>query len=438
MAGGVSSAVVLGGSISGLMVAQALSKHFDNVLIIERDQVGEDAEVRKGVPQGAHGHGLLAGGYQIMDSFFPGLMKELEASGAPHGDMLQDFLWFQYGHWKLRFESGLRGMVASRPHLEQAIRRKNRAVPTIKFVQAEAAGLKLDSTKLHVTGVLVRTKGAERPVPLHADLVVDASGRGSQSAKWLEDAGFDRPKEISVRVDVGYATRLFERKPGDLHNAYGAIISGTPPSNKRYAGVFAIEGDRWLVTLTGNVGDIPPTDEEGWVEFAASLPVPEVHTLVTSAKPLSQIVGYKFPANRRRLYERLKRFPSGYLIVGDAMCSFNPIYGQGMTVAANQAKALDDCLAEARHDLWPRFYARTRKVVDGAWEIATGEDLRFPEVEGKRPLGFNLVNRYLDRVHVSAARDPVVCRKFFDVLNLLEPPSSLLSPRLVLKVASGL
>jgi hypothetical protein len=225
-----------------------------------------------------------------------------------------------------------------------------------------------------------------------------------------------------------------QRRPGDFFDSIGGIIAGTPSAGTRSGGVLAAEGNRWVVTLGGTVGDYPPTNEEAWIAFAASLPVSAVHELVTSAPPLTDIVIYRFPANQRRLYERMKRFPSGYLVTGDAVCSFNPIYGQGMSVAATEAKALDDSLAIGLDGLWRRFYARTSKIVDIPWAIATGEDLRFPQVEGPRPLGSRVVNRYLDRVHAVASVDPVVSRKFFAVLNLLAPPSSLMSPRFAWRV----
>jgi hypothetical protein len=198
--------------------------------------------------------------------------------------------------------------------------------------------------------------------------------------------------------------------------------------------VLAAEGSRWLVTLVGSVADYPPTGEAAWVEFAQTLPVPHVHELVTSARPLSKIVSYRFPANQRRFYERLQRFPAGYLVTGDAVCSFNPIYGQGMSVAAMEAKVLDDTLAAGADDLARRFFGRARKVVDIPWGIATGEDLRFPQVGRRRPTGFAVMNRYLDRVHAVASKDPAVCRTFFEVLSLLKPPSALMAPTVALRV----
>jgi 2-polyprenyl-6-methoxyphenol hydroxylase-like FAD-dependent oxidoreductase len=430
-----SSAIVLGASIGGLLVARALSTHFKHVTIVERDVLPEHAAVRKGVPQSAHAHGLLASGYRVMDDYFPGMMDELEALGAPRGDVVGDFLWFQYGRWKLRHQSGLRGITVSRPCLEAAVRRRVRALPNVSFLEgADGVKPKFDAAAGRVTGLFIRHRDGNTEEVLDADLVVDASGRGSQSLRWLAEWRFGQPETISVKVDVGYATRIFERRPGDFFNSMGAIVSGTPPAETRYAAVLAAEGGRWVITLVGALGDYPPTDEEAWTRFAASLPVPVVHELVTSARPLTEIVSYRFPANQRRLYERMKRFPGGYLVTGDAVCSFNPIYGQGMSVAATEAKALDESLATGVAGLAKRFYARARKIIDIPWLIATGEDFRFPQVEGKRPPGLWLVNRYLERVHGAASDDAAVCRKFFDVLNLLAAPGSLMSPGVAWRV----
>jgi 2-polyprenyl-6-methoxyphenol hydroxylase-like FAD-dependent oxidoreductase len=435
MPGRQSSAVVLGASMSGLLATRALSSHFDCITVVERDVLPAGGEARKGVPQSAHAHGLLASGYRVMDEYFPGMMDQLEAIGAPRGDVTGDFLWFQYGRWKLRHNSGLRGIAVSRPCLEAAIRRRVKSLRNVTFLEgADGVGPTFDPVAGRVTGLLVRRRDRRTEERLDADLVIDASGRGSQSPKWLEQWGFGRPDEISVKVHVGYATRTFERRPGDFFNSIGGLISGTPPASARYGAVLAAEGGRWVVTLVGSVGDYPSTNEEEWVAFAASLPVSEVHDLVTSARPLTEIASYRFPANQRRLYERMKLFPAGYLVTGDAVCSFNPIYGQGISVAATEARALDDSLAEGVDGLSRRFYARVGKIVDIPWVIATSEDLRFPQVEGRRPPGSWLVNRYLERVHKAASQDPVVCRKFFDVLNLLAPPPSLMSPRVVWRV----
>jgi 2-polyprenyl-6-methoxyphenol hydroxylase-like FAD-dependent oxidoreductase len=210
----------------------------------------------------------------------------------------------------LRHDAGLRGITVSRPCLEAAIRQRVKGLRNVTFLEgAEGVKPTFDAATDRVTGLIVRPRDRSMQQTLDARLVVDASGRGSQSPKWLEELGYGQPKEVSVKVDVGYATRTFTRKAGDFFNSVGGIISGTPPKSTRYAAVLAAERDRWVVTLVGIVGDYPPTNEEAWVAFAASLPVSAVHQLVTSARPLTDIVSFRFAANQRRLYERMPRFP---------------------------------------------------------------------------------------------------------------------------------
>lgn len=429
-----SSAVVIGGSISGLLAARVLSSHFTRVTVLERDLLPQEPVLRKGTPHCVHGHGLLASGYDVMDRYFPGMMDDLERHGALRGDVLGDFLWHLDGLWKLRHHSGLKGIVVSRPFLEAAIRNRVRRLPNVIILDGtEAVKPLYDSTIKRVAGVQARSTRTGMEDTLHAALVVDASGRGSRSPAWLSEWGFGKCPVHTVRIDVSYATRFYQRRAGDLYNALGIVVSGKPPADRRSAGVLAAEGDRWIVTLMGRLGDYPPLEEHDWVEFAAHLAVPTVHDLLTSSQPLSGVMGYRFPTTERRLYEKMRAFPSGYLVIGDAICSFNPIYGQGMSVAATEALALDESLMQGISGLSNRFFRRISHIVDIPWMIATGEDLRYPEVEGKRSLGTRLLNRYLERVQAAASDDPVVCTKLFEVMNLLAPPSSLVKPGIAMR-----
>jgi hypothetical protein len=267
--------------------------------------------------------------------------------------------------------------------------------------------------------------------------VVDTLGRGSPSPKWLAAWGYGEVAETQVPIEVGYATATFERRPGDLYGSTGAIIAGTAPQSTRFAAVIGAEGNRWVITLAGCLRDYPSTEFGAWKRFAATLPTPDVVDLVQGREPLGPIASYRFPANRHCHYEKLKAFPKGYLVLGDAVCSFNPLYGQGMSVALSEARALDECLARGDDDLARRFFAKVVRIVASPWAIATGEDYRYPQVEGQRPPGFGLVSRYMERAHRAATRDPVVLRRFFEVASLLAPPPAMMAPAIAWRVLLG-
>ena len=432
------SAVVLGASMAGLAAARALAGHFERVTVVERDALTAAIEARKGVPQGNHAHGLLPSGYRILDAWFPGMMADLIAIGAMPGDLTGDFLWYQYGCWKLRARSGLDGIVVTRPMLESKVRERVRALPNIELLDGHDIDEPIfDATSGRVTGARVTRRSSGDPKFIAADLVIDTTGRGSQSPVWLSKWGFGDIEESHVRIDVGYSTAIIPRRPGDLHGAMGAIIAGTAPESTRFAAILGAEGDRWVITLVGAIGDYPPTDLASWREFARSLPTPDTYELVKDREPLMPVQSYRFPANRQRHFERLKRFPLGYLVLGDAVCSFNPIYGQGMSVSLCEAKALDDCLAQADDGLARRFFAKISPIIACPWAIATGEDYRFPQVEGRRPPGHGVVSRYMARAHRAANRDSVVLKRFFEVASLLAPPTAMMSPGIAWRVLLG-
>jgi 2-polyprenyl-6-methoxyphenol hydroxylase-like FAD-dependent oxidoreductase len=436
--GGTSHAVVMGASVAGLGAARALIDHFDKVTLVERDELPVEPENRKGVPQGSHAHGLLPSGARVLDEYFPNIIDDVVAAGAPRGDMCGDFLWYQHGGWKLRVDVGLRCVVVSRPFLERTVRQRVRDLPKVTLLEGhDVEQPRFDATSGAVNGVVVRNRTSKETTTLDADLVIDATGRGSVAPKWLAAWGFGDVAETLVRVDVGYATGVFERKPGDLYSSMGAIIAGTVPASKRFAAILGAEGSRWIITLVGMLGDHPPTEIGAWREFARGLPTTEVNDLTDGREPLGPLTGYRFPANRHRHYERMKSFPKGFLVTGDAVCSFNPIYGQGMSVGLTEAKALDECLAAGRDDLAARFFGRVNKIVASPWAITTSEDYRYPEVEGARPPGFGLVSRYMARAHRAATRDPVVLKRFFEVASLLAPPPAMMNPSIAWRVLLG-
>jgi 2-polyprenyl-6-methoxyphenol hydroxylase-like FAD-dependent oxidoreductase len=314
--------------------------------------------------------------------------------------------------------------------VEAAVRERVLANPkVVRRDEVAVEELVVDQKSERVTGV--RARGLVLP----GDLVVDATGRGSRSPQWLEQSGFKKPVEEAVQVGLGYTTRFFRRKPTDLNGDTAVVIPPTP-KGKRGGVMLAQEGDRWIVTLMAHFGNYAPAELEGFIAFARTLPAAYIHEVVSSNEPLGEAASARFPASVWRRYELLQRFPAGFLVFGDAICSFNPIYGQGMSVAALQAVELDKILASGDREvvLAKTFFRRAAKVVEIPWSIAVGADLRIPETVGRRTTGLKLVNWYISKLHRAAHTDPVSALAFHRVGNLLAPPPSMMHPRVAVRV----
>jgi 2-polyprenyl-6-methoxyphenol hydroxylase-like FAD-dependent oxidoreductase len=430
--------VVLGGSIAGLLAARVLADSYDSVTVVDRDSFPPIGDHRRGVPQGRHAHGLLARGREILEELFPGLTDELVARGALAGSLTDQARWLHEGRYQVRYASDLVGLAVSRPLLEGFVRERLFAMPNVTAMeQTDAVGLMASASGDAVTGVRVtraEAQGVEEVVP--CDLLVDATGRASHAPAWLESLGYPRPVEEQVRVDVAYTTRTYRRIPTDI-GGDRAIIVAASPSCPRGAALLAQENDRWLLTLIAYHGDAAPPDDAGFADFAASLPTDDIYQLVKHAEPLGGFLTARFPASRRLRYEALTRFPERFVVVGDAISSFNPIYGQGMTVAASEALALGAELAGGAQRLGPRFFRRASQLVDGAWSIAVGNDLRLPATVGHRTAMVRFINWYVAKLLRVSHRDPAVALAFQRVANLLAPPPSLLGPAVALRVVRG-
>ncbi|MGH3752588.1 MAG: FAD-dependent oxidoreductase [Pseudonocardiaceae bacterium] len=432
-------AVVIGASMAGLLTARVLTESYDRVTIVERDILPACGEHRRSVPQAHHLHGLLASGLAALEALFDGFADEMVLAGGLLGDILADCRWYLDGHHYRQVPSGLHGLTASRPLLEGHVRQRVRALPAVRVLDGcAAAGLEVSADGRRVIGlrVLPRADGAAAQV-VDADLVVDASGRGSRTPVWLEQLGYPRPARDEVRVGVGYASRLYRLDP-DVLGGEGFGISNGTLTHRYGGGLQLLEHGQMLVTIGGYEGNHPPVDPEGFAAFAAQLPA-GLHEVIQQGEPLSDPVRFTFPVSVRNRYERLctrrqGRFPDGLLVLGDAMCSFNPFYGQGMSVAALEALALRGCLRGGTHRLAARYFRAAAKIVDSAWDISVTGDLRLPEVVGRRTLKVRLINAYLPHLHAAAAVDPRVGAAFLRVTNLLSPPPRLLSPTLLWRV----
>lgn len=443
-----SHALVIGGSIAGLLAARVLVNHFDRVTIVERDRFPEQPKPRQGVPQASHIHVLLAQGLRILEQLFPGLEKELMAVGASPIDWIGDWSMLGSWGWAPRFRSSLNSVTCSRYLIDWAIRRRLSSCDNVQFLEnCQVTDLLTDDQKSKVTGVRLRFGAeAEQAIQhqsreLAAALVVDASGRRSSLPKWLVTNGYEPPQETVINPFLGYATRWYERPENFQADWRGLSVVAKPPNHRRAGYLYPIEGNRWLVTLQGIGGDYPPNDEASFLSFASSLRSSILYETIQGAKPVSPIYSYRGTENRLRHYENLSRLPEGLVALGDAVCAFNPIYGQGMTVAANGALILNNCLHQqlknksSLRGFSQRFQKRLAQVNTTPWLMATGADLRWPTTEGGQPNGMDrLKHQYLDRVLRLGVNHPEVYRTFGEVAHMLKPPTALFRPDIVAQV----
>lgn len=423
-------AIVMGGGMAGLTAARVLSDHYREVLLVEQDCFDNVVEHRRGVPQSRHTHGLLASGQNTLERFFPGLFDEIMDVGAVKCCITRDAHWCFNGGEHVRFESDLKGVLVSRPLIEGMVRERVRLIPNVRLCDGcRVEGLAITSDNSRITGINVRGDA------IHGDLVVDATGCGSRSPQWLESMGYATPHQERVEVNIAYVTRHFRRSPDHLKGALFASIPATPES-RRGGILLAQEGDTWTATMKSYGGQVP-TELPAFIAFAKTLPAPYIHDVVSQAEPVGEARSARFPASVRYRYEHMRRFPEGYLVLGDAISNFNPMYGQGMSVAALEAVELDKALRHGSKKLAKRFFAQTAKVVDSPWSIAAGNDLHMPGVAGRKTLMTRFFNWYIAQLHISARTDSRMAMAFQNVTNLLASPQNLLKPQIALRVLLG-
>ena len=429
--------VVIGASAAGLLAARVLAESFARVTVVERDQVPAGPESRKCVPQARHTHAMLMAGSEIIEGLFPDIWNEMVAEGTVYTDMAGDWVWFHHGVWKARESSGVSMYCQTRPFLDWHIRRRLKQHDNVSFIEeCTVTSLMHDSARKRVLGVHLRHKSGTEEA-LDADLVVDASGRGTKAPRWLEELGYGRPLEEEIKVDLGYSSRLFKPPAAPARDWTNMMVLPRAPHETKAGNIFPVENGLWSVSLVGYVGDYPPADDEGFMAFAKQISRPEFYEALKDAEPITPIATHRVPASIRRYFEKMPRFPEGYAVLGDANCCMNPVFGQGMAAAALGADALQHALAKhppGEISLSGSYRAAVAKISAAAWRLPAIEDLRYPQMIGARPLGIELVQWYVGWLLDLSSIDSQAHRLVLEVISFKKPFTVLLAPSVVIKV----
>jgi 2-polyprenyl-6-methoxyphenol hydroxylase-like FAD-dependent oxidoreductase len=429
-------AVVLGGSVAGLFAARVLSDAYEEVFVVDRDVLVGTNEPRRSRPQGRHINAMHCRGRLVMEELFPGITAKMIADGCPSGDMARDVRWYFDGRRALPHFVDLLAVPATAPVMERYIREHTQALPNVTFVeQRDILGLETSADRSKVTGVRVQQleEGSSEET-IRADLVVDATGRGSRTPVWLEQLGYPRVEEERTKIDLGYATQHYTLREDPWHGDL-AIIPVASPRVPRGAIFTKTDSGKVELTTYGLLGDHPPIDQAGFYAFVKSLAVPDIYDALQYADPIDEPVAFRIPTTIRRHYEKMTSFPSGLLVTGDAVTCFNPVYAQGQTVAALSALILRRHLHSGVAPDPLRYFADlAHDVIDAPWEMTHTVDLGFPGVPGRRTLKVRMGQKFLGRVQAAATRDGTVTAAYMRAAGMVDPPSALMRPRFILKV----
>ncbi|MEM9214916.1 MAG: FAD-dependent monooxygenase [Cyanobacteria bacterium P01_F01_bin.150] len=430
-------AIVIGGSMTGLLAGHILAKHYQQVTVIERDVYPMEPTPRKGIPQSRFLHVLLQRGQLILEELFPGLTDELVSHGAPLLNDSQDICFFsQYGVAK-KDASSILTISPTRGLLDWIIRRRLCQQSNIQFLEgAKVTSLVGMPDQKGIGGVHVKTADGEQT--LMANLVIDASGKTSKAPQWLQALGYEAPDETFLDARIGYAHRIYELPSQPSVEWKAAIVWPSLPDQTRAAILFPVEGDRWIVGLGGAAPDYPPTNEAEYLEYARSLPTPEIYNAIKDAKPLSGIYVYRGNENRLRAYEKLAVYPDNFLVMGHAACAFNPVYGQGITMAAIEAQILDHALHQLpdalRSDWCQTIQQQFAKAEEIPWSMATEMDQQYINRNQPHTLLERFNNWYQSQLLALITRDAKVYERMTRVNHMLDKPHNLVAPGILLKI----
>ncbi len=437
-------AVVVGSGMGGLVAARALSDHFERVTVLERDNLADSGVARSGVPQGRHLHALLAGGERALEELLPGLGEDLVRAGAVRITTGLDLRVERPGYDPFpKRDLGFYSSGLTRPQLEFCVRRRVEAIDNVRIEPGcRVLGLVASEDGKSIRGAQYHREG--RSEKRDADLVVDASGTGDLTFAALRAAGHAPPPETTIGVDIGYSSALFDI-PGDALGEWkGVMHLPDAPKTSRSGLLLPVEGKRWMIALGGRYDEHPPGDEAGLREYAASLRTPTIARALESARMVAGVDRFRFLESRFRHFERLEAFPDGLLPIGDAICRFNPIFGQGISVAALEGRALGEILASSAEGqehggieaTWKRFFRKAAEIVDAPWALAVVPDFIFPRTVGERPADLEASLRFNGALAGAMARHADIHQLVGEIQHLIRPRSALMDPPVLQRIVA--
>lgn len=429
-------AVVLGGSVAGLLAARVLSDHADEVLIIERDDTDVTAGPRPGVPQGSQVHALLPAGQVQLDRWFPGFTEQALALGAPRQAGGEPRIFINGELRKAPYPPPDRpALITTRPFLEALVRRHTLAVDNVRMVHGRADGLVFAERR--VAGARYAPNDGSEPVTETAELVVDAMGRSSRLNDWLADSGWPRAPVRRMPINLNYATALFKRD--EQVSDTWVVVSQTMPGKGRIArigGINAVEGDRWIMLIAGYDTDRPSRDIDDFTTRCRKDFPPMFGDIAEHGHVIGDVTTYHQADSRRRDFHELDAMPAGLVAAGDAVASFNPIYGQGMTSAALHASCLSAYLRSGpslREEPARSYFEAVKVVVDAAWQVSTFADIELPHIDAQYPRGYRLIKWCSDLILRASMTDAVINERLSRVTTMLEHPNALARPSTLLR-----